>query len=131
MAWAKQAGKLTLGGACGWVPSWAAAQPAATSAVAISGADTAWMLISTVLVLLMTMPGIILFYGGMLRTKNALSIVAHTIAAAAVVTLTWTVAGYSLAFTAGSPYLGDMGRLFSEGLIGRHVGAHMSGAHCS
>lgn len=124
MVWTGRAGKLAFA-AVGMAPLLAAAQqPQATSSV-INGADTAWMLISTVLVLLMTMPGIILFYGGMLRTKNALSIVAHTIAAAAVVTLTWTVVGYSLAFTSGSPYLGDMGRLFSEGLIGRHVGSHV------
>ncbi|MGM9490268.1 ammonium transporter [Ideonella sp. YS5] len=82
------------------------------------------MLISTVLVMLMTMPGIILFYGGMLRTKNALSIVAHTIAAAAVVTLIWTALGYSLAFSSGTPWLGDLSRAFADGLLGSHVGAH-------
>ncbi|WP_088279635.1 ammonium transporter [Ideonella sp. A 288] len=85
---------------------------------AVNGADTAWMLISTVLVLMMTMPGIILFYAGMLRTKNALSIVAHTIAAASVITLVWATLGYSLAFTAGTPWIGGLGRAFGEGLIG-------------
>ena len=73
----------------------------------INGADTAWMLISTVLVLLMTIPGIILFYGGMLRTKNALSIVAHTLAATALIAVTWALCGYSIAFTSGNPYFGD------------------------
>lgn len=102
---------------------WATAATAPPPA-AISGADTAWMLISTVLVLLMTMPGIILFYGGMLRTKNALSIVAQTIAAAAVVTLAWAMVGYSLAFTAGTPWLGGTGRLFAEGLVGAGNVAH-------
>ena len=99
---------------------------AAVAAPAFNGADTAWMLISTVLVLLMTMPGIILFYSGMLRTKNALSIVAHTIAAAAVVTLVWAIIGYSLAFTAGSPWLGGVTRGFAEGLVGKGVGAHVA-----
>jgi Amt family ammonium transporter len=89
-----------------------------------NGADTAWMLISTVLVMLMTMPGIILFYGGMLRTKNALSIVAHTIAAAAVVTLLWTAVGYSLAFSSGTPWLGDLSRTFADGLLGHRAGSH-------
>jgi Amt family ammonium transporter len=56
---------------------------------AFNGANTAWMLISTVLVMLMTMPGIILFYSGMLRAKNALSIAAHTVAGAAIVTVVW------------------------------------------
>jgi Amt family ammonium transporter len=93
---------------------------------AFSGADTAWMLISTVLVLLMTMPGIILFYSGMLRTKNALSIVAHTVAASAVITMCWAILGYSLAFTSGSEWVGNLNRAFSEGLIGKNVGAHPS-----
>ena len=90
----------------------------------INGADTAWMLISTVLVLLMTIPGIILFYGGMLRTKNALSIVAHTLAATAVITVLWAMCGYSVAFTAGNGYFGDLSRLFAAGLIGKNVGVH-------
>jgi Amt family ammonium transporter len=105
---------------------WGAAGPAAAApaAAAFNGADTAWMLISTVLVMLMTMPGIILFYSGMLRTKNALSIVAHTIIGAAVVTLTWAVVGYSIAFTPGNAWFGDLSRLFSAGLIGTGAGAH-------
>jgi Amt family ammonium transporter len=104
----------------------ATASPAAATAAkpAINGADTAWMLISTVLVLLMTIPGIILFYGGMLRTKNALSIVAHTLAATALITVLWAMCGYSIAFTAGNGYFGDLSRLFANGLIGKNVGAH-------
>jgi Amt family ammonium transporter len=105
----------------------AMAAPAAAPAAAkpaINGADTAWMLISTVLVLLMTIPGIILFYGGMLRTKNALSIVAHTLAATAVITVLWAMCGYSVAFTAGNGYFGDLSRLFANGLIGKNVGVH-------
>ncbi|HVQ04371.1 MAG TPA: ammonia channel protein, partial [Burkholderiaceae bacterium] len=104
----------------------ATAAPAAVAAAkpTINGADTAWMLISTVLVLLMTIPGIILFYGGMLRTKNALSIVAHTLAATAVITVLWALCGYSVAFTAGNGYFGDLSRLFASGLIGKNVGTH-------
>jgi Amt family ammonium transporter len=111
-----------------WICSPALAQTVAATAAApaVSGADTAWMLICTVLVLLMTMPGIILFYGGMLRTKNALSIVAHTIAAAAVITLTWSVLAYSMAFTAGNGWVGGLGRAFAEGLIGKNVGVHVA-----
>ena len=96
---------------------------AAEAPAAISGADTAWVLISTVLVLLMTMPGIILFYGGMVRTKNALSIVAHTIVGAAVVSLSWVMVGYSFAFTADTPFIGGLTRAFGEGLFGPQVGA--------
>ena len=98
----------------------------AAKASPINGADTAWMLISTVLVLLMTIPGIILFYGGMLRTKNALSIVAHTLAATALITVMWALCGYSIAFTNGNPYFGDFTRLFANGLIGKNVGVHVA-----
>jgi Amt family ammonium transporter len=103
-----------------WLP--AAAQSKAT--VPFSGADMAWMLIATVLVLLMTMPGLILFYSGMLRAKNALSIAAHTVGASAVVTLVWAVAGYSIAFTPGTPLAGDLSRLFAAGLGSASVSAH-------
>jgi len=104
------------------------AGPAAaeTAPVAFNGADIAWMLISTVLVLLMTMPGIILFYSGMLRTKNALSIVAHTVTASAVITLCWAMIGYSIAFSSGTEFYGGLGRAFAEGLIGKTVGAHVA-----
>ncbi len=107
----------------GVLPTAAMAQGSAQTA--ISGADTAWMLISTVLVLLMTMPGIILFYSGMLRSKNALSIVAHTVASAAVITIAWSIVGYSLAFSGGSEWLGGLSRAFSEGLIGKNVSTHV------
>jgi Amt family ammonium transporter len=110
-------------GSSAWAQA-AAAAPAA--APAFNGADTAWMLISTVLVMLMTMPGIMLFYGGMLRSKNALSIVAHTVAGASVITVLWAMFGYSIAFTAGGPWFGDLSRMFAEGLIGAKVGAHVS-----
>ncbi len=106
-------------------PAWAQTLPAAAPAATVFvGADIAWMLISTVLVLLMTMPGLILFYSGMLRTKNALSIVAHTLMASAVITVSWSIIGYSIAFAPGTPYLGGMSRLFAAGLIGKLVGAH-------
>jgi ammonium transporter, Amt family len=101
-----------------------AAAQAAAKPVALNGADTAWMLICTVLVMLMTVPGIILFYGGMLRSKNALSIVAHTVAGAAVVTLMWAVVAYSIAFSPGNGYYGDLSHAFASGLIGPLVGAH-------
>ena len=99
---------------------------AAAPAIKFSGGDTAWMLMCTVLVLLMTVPGIMLFYSGMLRTKNALSVVAHTFAATTVVTLVWALIGYSLAFTNGNGIVGGIGRAFAEGLIGPNVGAHPS-----
>jgi len=97
----------------------------AAKAPTINSGDTAWMLVSTVLVLIMTMPGIILFYSGMLRTKNALSMAAHTVAAMAVITLSWSILGYSLAFTEGNEWIGGLNRIFSEGLIGKNVKTHI------
>jgi Amt family ammonium transporter len=91
---------------------------------AFNGANTAWMLLSTVLVMLMTMPGIILFYSGMLRAKNALSIAAHIIAGGAVITILWAAVGYSIAFTDGDGWFGGMGRAFAEGLVGKKASAH-------
>lgn len=96
----------------------------ATNAAKFSSADTAWMLISTVLVMLMTMPGIILFYSGMLRTKNALSVVAHTVAGSAVVTIVWAVVAYSIAFSPGNGFFGDWSFTYVSGLIGPKVAAH-------
>ncbi|CAA2100741.1 ammonium transporter [Variovorax paradoxus] len=76
----------------------------------ISAADTAWMMTSTALVLLMTLPGIALFYAGMVRRKNVLATMAAVVAVAAVVSLTWFALGYSLAFTPGWPWLGGLAR---------------------
>ena len=103
----------------------AASAPAATP-TAISGGDTAWMLLCTVLVLLMTIPGVILFYSGMLRGKNALSIVAQGVASMAVVTLVWTLVAYSLAFTPGNGFFGGMGRALAEGIVGGSTAPHPS-----
>jgi ammonium transporter, Amt family len=104
----------------------AASQLATPAKPVFDGADTAWLLICTVLVLMMTVPGLMLFYSGMLRTKNAMSIVAHTFAATAVVTLVWAMLGYSLAFTNGNSWIGGFDRAFAEHLIGKTVGAHPS-----
>lgn len=103
----------------------AAALPVKTPAIsAFSSGNTAWLLICTVLVLLMTVPGIMLFYSGMMRAKNALSVVAHIFAATTMVTLAWVAVGYSLAFTTGTPLIGDFSRIFSHGLVGSKVGFH-------
>ena len=107
-------------------PAWSQTAPAVvTEAIKkFDGGNTAWMLIATVLVLLMTIPGLMLFYSGMLRTKNALSVVAHIFASSAVVTLVWAMIGYSIAFTPGNGWFGGMSRLFAEGLVGPNVLAH-------
>jgi ammonium transporter, Amt family len=82
----------------------------------INAADTSWMMTSTALVLLMTLPGIALFYGGMVRRKSVLNTMASVVAIAAVVSLLWFAVGYSLAFTPGSPWLGGTERMWFGGL---------------
>jgi Amt family ammonium transporter len=82
----------------------------------ISAGDTAWMLTSTALVLMMTIPGLALFYGGMVRKKNILATLMQSFAITCVVTPLWWLAGYSLAFTPGSPWLGGTSRLLLNGM---------------
>jgi Amt family ammonium transporter len=83
----------------------------------ISGGDTAWMLTSTALVLMMTIPGLALFYGGMVRKKNVLATLMQSFAITCVVTLLWWLIGYSWAFTPGSSaYLGGMSRFLMNGM---------------
>jgi ammonium transporter, Amt family len=86
----------------------------------INGADTAWMMTSTALVLLMTLPGIALFYGGMVRRKSVINTMACVVAICAVVSLLWYAVGYSLAFTPGSGtlghFIGGTERLWFSGL---------------
>ena len=78
--------------------------------------DTAWVLMCTVLVLLMTVPGLALFYAGMVRKKNVLAIMMQSFMLCAVVTVLWMVAGYSLAFGTGNGWIGDGSRLMLAGL---------------
>ena len=77
--------------------------------------DTAWMLSSTALVLLMTIPGLALFYGGMVRKKNVLATLMQSFSICALVTVLWMVVGYSLAFTNGNAYIGDFSRVLLNG----------------
>jgi ammonium transporter, Amt family len=77
--------------------------------------DTAWMLTSTALVLLMSVPALALFYGGLVRTKNMLSVLMQVFVVFSLITVLWCVYGYSLAFTAGNPYFGGLSRLFLNG----------------
>jgi len=86
----------------------------------IDTGDTAWMLASTALVLLMTIPGLALFYAGMVRKKNVLATVMQSFAICCLVTVTWMVAGYSLAFTNGNAYIGDFSRFLLNG-IASHI----------
>jgi len=81
-----------------------------------SAGDNAWMLTSAALVLMMTGPGLALFYGGLVRRKNVLSTMMHSFILMAVITVLWAIIGYSLAFAEGSPFLGDLRYLFLNGV---------------
>src|SRR5436853_7392230 len=77
--------------------------------------DTAWMLTSTALVLLMSVPALALFYGGLVRTKNMLSVLMQVFVGFSLITVLWCIYGYSLAFTQGNPIVGGFSRLFLHG----------------
>jgi Amt family ammonium transporter len=103
----------------------AAAAPAAPTAptkpelvdgAKINSGDTAWMLASTALVLLMTIPGLALFYAGMVRKKNVLATIMQSFAITCLVTVLWVIAGYSLAFMPGSGFIGSLDRSFLSGM---------------
>jgi len=87
---------------------------------AINSGNTAWMLTATALVLFMTVPGLALFYGGLVQSKNVLSVLVHCFAIATVVSLLWAIAGYSLTFSGTAAYLGDLDKLFLNGLESVH-----------
>ena len=82
----------------------------------IDTGDTAWMLTSTALVLMMTIPGLALFYAGMVRKKNLLATLMQSFTICCIATLVWVVAGYSIAFTNGGAYMGDFSRLLLNGI---------------
>jgi Amt family ammonium transporter len=93
-----------------------AAEQAAPAAPTFNKGDNAWMLTSSVLVLLMTIPGLALFYGGLVRSKNALSVLAHVFYTVCIVTIIWVLYGYSLAFTGGSAFIGGLDKIFLKGV---------------
>jgi Amt family ammonium transporter len=94
----------------------ATADAAATPAVPNKG-DTAWMLTSTAFVLLMSLPGLALFYGGLVRSKNMLSVLMQVFVTFSLITVLWCIYGYSLAFTEGNPFIGGVSRLFLKGVF--------------
>jgi ammonium transporter, Amt family len=90
--------------------------PAFAQTDRIDGADTAWMIVATSIVLMMTIPGLALFYGGMVRKKNVLATMAQSLAATALVSILWVAFGYSFVFTGDGALIGSPGRLFLDGM---------------
>ena len=95
----------------------AEAAPAAAEEVAtLNSGDTAWMIVATVLVLFMTIPGLSLFYGGLVRAKNILSILVQCFAITCLMTILWLIYGYTLAYGEGNAFIGDFSKLFLKGV---------------
>ena len=90
--------------------------PLIAQADELNGSNTAWILTSTALVLFMTLPGLALFYGGLVRSKNVLSILIQCFAIAGIVTILWLLVGYSIAFDKGNPYFGGFGKVLFNGV---------------
>jgi Amt family ammonium transporter len=104
----------------------AAAPEAAPAPPAANKGDTAWMMISTVLVILMTIPGLALFYGGLVRAKNMLSVLMQVFVIFSLISVLWVIYGYSLAFTGGSAFIGGFDKLFLSGVTVESLGATFS-----
>src|SRR6185503_1942048 len=92
------------------------ASPAFAQAAKIDAADTAWMIGATGLVLMMTIPGLALFYAGMVRKKNVLATMAQSLAATFLISIVWAVIGYTLAFTGEGAFIGTLDRIFLNGV---------------
>ena len=88
--------------------------------------DTTWMLISSALVLLMSIPALALFYGGLVRTKNMLSLLMQVFMIVSIAALVWVSWGYTLAFTSGSPYISGLSKLFLQGVNASSLAATFS-----
>jgi Amt family ammonium transporter len=109
----------------------AAAAPAAAEAAPApvpNKADTGWMMLSTILVILMVIPGLALFYGGLVRSKNMLSVLMQVVVTFSLITVLWFVYGYSLAFTEGNAYIGGFDRLFMKGIWDNVAGTFANAA---
>jgi len=103
-------------------PVCAAAESAATASAVDTG-HTGWVITASALVLFMTLPGLALFYGGLVRARNLLSVLMHSFTICCVVSLIWAIAGYSLVFDGDAPYLGGLGKTFLNHLVANKPGS--------
>ena len=117
-------------------PAAPAAAPAAAAPAAAAEApapvpnkgDTAWMMVATILVILMVLPGLALFYGGLVRSKNMLSVLMQVMVTFSLITVLWFIYGYSLAFTEGNAFIGGFDRLFMKGIWDNAAGTFANAA---
>ncbi|MEJ1128143.1 ammonium transporter [Variovorax sp. CCNWLW225] len=106
----------------------AEAAPAAAPAPSFNKGDTSWMMLSTLLVIMMTIPGLALFYGGLVRSKNMLSVLMQVMVTFSLIVVLWLIYGYSLAFTEGNAFIGGFDRLFMKGVFDPATGVFAPGA---
>ena len=106
----------------------APAEAAPAAAPVPNKGDTAWMLMSTILVILMVIPGLALFYGGLVRSKNMLSVLMQVMVTFSMIVVLWFIYGYSLAFTEGSAFIGGFDRLFMKGIWDNAAGTFANAA---
>jgi Amt family ammonium transporter len=108
-----------------------ASAPAAAEAAPVlvpNKGDTAWMMVSTILVIMMVVPGLALFYGGLVRSKNMLSVLMQVMVTFSLITVLWFTYGYSLAFTEGNAFIGGLDRLFMKGIWDNAAGTFANAA---
>ena len=110
-------------------PAVAASDAATAAPVPVPNkGDTAWMMVSTLLVILMTVPGLALFYGGLVRSKNMLSVLMQVMVTFSLIVVLWFIYGYSLAFTEGNQFIGGLDRLFMKGIWDNAAGTFANAA---
>jgi ammonium transporter, Amt family len=107
----------------------AEATPAAAPTPVANKGDTAWILVCSALVIFMTLPGLALFYGGLVRSKNVLSVLMQCLVVFSLVAVLWVLYGYSFAFTSGNPFFGGTDRLFGAGLNGAMAATFTKGVY--
>ena len=107
-------------------PAEAEAPAAAAAAPTVNKGDTTFMYVATVLVILMTIPGLALFYGGLVRTKNMLSVLMQVLVTFSLLSVLWAIYGYSVAFTGGNPFFGGLSKAFLSGITPDSLGATFS-----
>ena len=107
---------VALGGALAGASGGAFAQEAAAAAVEVNKGDVAWIMTATLLVLMMALPGLALFYGGLVRAKNMLSVLMQVMTVFSLNALLFAIYGYSLAFTEASPFIGSLDKVFLSGV---------------
>jgi ammonium transporter, Amt family len=123
-AWAQDAANNAVAAVAPAAP--AAAAAFAPTADMVNKGDTAWMLVSSALVLLMSVPALALFYGGLVRTKNMLSLLMQVFMIVSITSLLWVTYGYSLAFTGGGEFIGGLGKMFLKGVDATTLSATFS-----